>query len=1239
MGKKALALLIALMTVGQSFSLTTFAESEAAPQPSAVVSSGSGKGKTFDITVTQEDIEKAGSGEKMSSKPLVVYKSGANPAASELTNGYSIDSSKFDLRDVNGKCYSTSVRSQAPFGTCWSFATAAALETSILGAGLKGADGKPAEADTLNLSEKQIAWFSARALNDPNNSQNGEGQFVADYMNTPSGLTNFMNRGGNAMFSTCALTQGIGPSHESSNSYFEYHGKEATVVSRWMDGSMQKYSYSDVDDWTIPDEYRFDSDYSIKEIHILPDTHYIDENGYYTYKEEGTKAIKKELLDLRAVQVSFWADTAMPGTESDEAYISTNWAHYTYIPTFTNHAVTIVGWDDNYPKENFIEGTMEMKMRDGKDVVINKQPPANGAWLVKNSWGSGANSFPDKGGGTWGIEENGIHTGYFWLSYYDKSMASPVSYVVEEKNSDVNKIKQYDYMPVALSTSSVFDSETKMANKFMAQHDEVLRQVSCLTCFPNTEVTYEVYLLDDFSDKPIEGIKVASKTIKYEYSGFHKEDLKDFDIYFDVSGNGSNDFLLTKYQNYSVVVTQKNSDGKYVMNLPNALNTQSGQGSFKGIINSEESYVFKDGEWCDYASEEDFRKEEYLKDVPGGEFNVDETSFDNFPIKAYVQELDTDTVLEMKNNNELFACTKDHSSTVLRFVMHTAGDKIPDITTDDVKWGILPCYEDDSEVYLDGETRTDPTSYKVTSRDTVDKSSRVYFTIKDIGTLPVRISITKIPFTDIAFPYDGEDYIRTFAYTGEEVKPCTGVMGESIVEPLVEGEDFELIYENNIKCGLATVTAKAMGNRVSISMDPRDTFVIVPAKPVIKSAQADGSRLVVEIEDQRDSDPSGYRLQYRIMGEKDWQEIKTQGACPIICAYGIEPDKTYEVQVSGYTKIGEDEEWYFDPVNYGETSDIKTVRTSAYDAVVRIAGTNRFATAADISKQTFAAADTVVIANGMDFADALAGVPLAAKLNAPILLTRADKLADETVAEIDRLKAKKAVILGGTGAVSEDAEKALKDKGLSVERIYGETRFSTAAQIAGRLDDEPEDIFLVYGLNFADALSASTAAAIKGSPIIYLNTKGELDNTTKRYLESVKGNVKTAYVIGGSGVISDDMMNKAAKALGLSKATRIAGANRFATCVAVNEKFADVLNGDMLCVATGMDFPDALAGGVYAALNKAPLFLINGKLKTPKLSDEQKTYLKTKAANSITAFGGVGAVPDNHIADIAKNSI
>ena len=211
---------------------------------------------------------------------------------------------------------------------------------------------------------------------------------------------------------------------------------------------------------------------------------------------------------------------------------------------------------------------------------------------------------------------------------------------------------------------------------------------------------------------------------------------------------------------------------------------------------------------------------------------------------------------------------------------------------------------------------------------------------------------------------------------------------------------------------------------------------------------------------------------------------------------------------------------------------------------------------------------------------------------------------------------------------------------METERLAGRTRFGTAAAIAEKLGDAPSDVFFVYYNGFADALSVSTAAAVKNAPIIYLSSTGELNDDTAAYLAKLKakGCVKNACVIGGEGVISDDMMNKAAKALGLSKASRISGKDRFATCAAVNETFADVLDGDMICAATGMDFPDALAGGVFAAKNKAPLFLVNGKA-SPYLTDEQKAYLKSKNAKQITVFGGSGAVPDKYIGLIAESSV
>lgn len=307
--------------------------------------------------------------------------------------------------------------------------------------------------------------------------------------------------------------------------------------------------------------------------------------------------------------------------------------------------------------------------------------------------------------------------------------------------------------------------------------------------------------------------------------------------------------------------------------------------------------------------------------------------------------------------------------------------------------------------------------------------------------------------------------------------------------------------------------------------------------------------------------------------------------------------------------------------------------------VSRLAGSSRYDTAADISKATYDKADTVVLAYSMNYADALAGVPLAAKLKAPILLTNTDSLDPAALAEIKRLGAKEVLILGGENAISKQVEQKLEKENIATKRIAGATRFGTASQIAQKLNTKPTDVFFVYGFNYADALSVSTAAAQKNAPVIYLTTDGELNADTAAYLAELKeyNCVKNAYVIGGDKVISDDMMNKAAAALGLSKATRIAGADRFETCVEVNKTFKAFLTGNKLCIATGMDFPDALAGGVYAAKNRSPLFLVNGKAKTPALNDAQKAYLKSVKIDSYAVFGGTGAVPDKHIETIVRN--
>lgn len=298
-------------------------------------------------------------------------------------------------------------------------------------------------------------------------------------------------------------------------------------------------------------------------------------------------------------------------------------------------------------------------------------------------------------------------------------------------------------------------------------------------------------------------------------------------------------------------------------------------------------------------------------------------------------------------------------------------------------------------------------------------------------------------------------------------------------------------------------------------------------------------------------------------------------------------------------------------------------------AVYRLAGKGRYETAAAISKQGFEKADTVVLAYSMNYADALAGVPLAANLKAPILLTDKGKLDAATAAEITRLGAKKAVILGGEGAISKPVEKQVQSMGLSTERLAGSSRFGTATKIARKLNEKPTAVFFVYGLNYADALSVSTVAAVMNAPVIYLKTNGAIDEDTKAYLEDIKGSVKNAYVIGGKGVISDDMKEQAEKLLGIT-AKRVSGANRYETCVEVNTEFKNVLYGKSVCLATGLDFPDALAGGVFAAQKKSPLLLVNGK-SAAALNDSQKVFLKAQSPYVLYIFGGTGAVCDRKL--------
>lgn len=352
------------------------------------------------------------------------------------------------------------------------------------------------------------------------------------------------------------------------------------------------------------------------------------------------------------------------------------------------------------------------------------------------------------------------------------------------------------------------------------------------------------------------------------------------------------------------------------------------------------------------------------------------------------------------------------------------------------------------------------------------------------------------------------------------------------------------------------------------------------------------------------------------------------------CAFGTYADKDSEgIPVSDFVLYCEGKNSA--AAAYAKKQGIKYQETAEYS---RLAGITRYETAVEISRSGFEQAQTVVLAYGLNYADALAGVPLANALKAPILLTAKDSIGEETLSEIKRLGAEKIVILGGEGAVGKNVETQLTQSGFTagaIQRIAGITRFETAEKIAKELEKltgkAPSEAFIVYYDSFADALSASTAAAVKNAPILYCAKSGALNTYTSSYLQGAAKSLKKAYIIGGTGVISDASMQLVDKAAGGKKTERLFGSNRYKTCIAVNERFKDTLTGSQVCIAKGLNFPDALAGGVLAAAKNAPLFLADGLV-----SDEQKAYLKSRKTDSYIAFGGFGAVPEKLVQSICS---
>lgn len=263
----------------------------------------------------------------------------------------------------------------------------------------------------------------------------------------------------------------------------------------------------------------------------------------------------------------------------------------------------------------------------------------------------------------------------------------------------------------------------------------------------------------------------------------------------------------------------------------------------------------------------------------------------------------------------------------------------------------------------------------------------------------------------------------------------------------------------------------------------------------------------------------------------------------------------------------------------------------------RLGGAERVATSVQVSREAFPrGTDTVVVATAQNYADALIAVPLAHREHAPVLLTYQGALHPDVAAEVQRLGATRALIVGGTLDPQVDSD--LRAAGVTeVERLAGADRFATAALVAAELvgsDGATPQAYVVEGADpdpargWPDAMAIGPLAAVQGRPILLVTTD-EVPAVTAQALTDL--GVEQATVIGGTVAVSDGVRQQLAD--GGLEVLGIAGANRYETSALIALRGADAhLDQRRLWLATGDNFPDSLSGGAAVAQNGGVLLLV-----------------------------------------------
>lgn len=340
--------------------------------------------------------------------------------------------SKFSLVDENAV---TSIKDQGSSGMCWAYATIAAAETNLIKKNIFPID--------IDLSEKHLVWFS-------------KGSVSKDKRDI------YYNRG-----------------YNGGKNIYEYGGNIETCIdalARWVGPVENKYAYFDESVYERDDQYS-PVDEALRYNSIA---HLQQSNEYVLNELNNYESVKRAIMEKGALYVSFVWNKLCANKYEDVEYKT-----YCYDRNVaegvknTSHAVVLVGWDDNFSKDNF---------------NAEYPPEHDGAWLIKNSWGI-----------------NELTDSYMWISYCDETLSN-VTGVEMEPFDNYGYIYQYDI--TADTYKFNYGCGIEGANVFKADKDDVIEAVGFYTKERNTEVAVKVYA-DNVEIKPY---SMDGKTV-YDITG------------------------------------------------------------------------------------------------------------------------------------------------------------------------------------------------------------------------------------------------------------------------------------------------------------------------------------------------------------------------------------------------------------------------------------------------------------------------------------------------------------------------------------------------------------------------------------------------------------------------------------------------------------------------------------------------------------------------------------------------